>query len=153
MSGRGAWLPLLLAAGIGAGACATGAQRTGALPTGCWYFEQDTVARHLNLPWGVRLSEQALEGWPNLRGLHARQAATLTPEGDADVPFGYWRTLGADSLEIGFPGGGGLVLELEAAPTALHGRAVAVGDVLMPDDRPRIARPVRLTAALCPERA
>ena len=116
-------------------------------PVGCWYFDRDAAATTLNLPWGVRLDSVELTGWPALdaRGGGMR-AATLTAEGTADHPFGYWMTIDGDSIEIGYPAGGGLVLRLAPGETAMTGTARDVGDV-----RPSAATPaVRLTRAQCP---
>ena len=67
---------------------------------------RDAAATTLNLPWGVRLDSVELTGWPALdaRGGGMR-AATLTAEGAADHPFGYWMTIDGDSIEIGYPAG------------------------------------------------
>lgn len=120
-------------------------------PVGCWYFDRDQAATALNLPWGVRLSADTLTGWPRIeaRGV-ARVAATLNPEGEADHPFGYWMTVPDDSIEIGYPGGGGLVLRLARGEMAMAGSARPVGDVLVPGAAPAPLRPVRLTRAQCP---
>lgn len=126
--------------------------------TGCWYFEQTPTG--LRLPWGVRLTDRRLEGWPALNRLEGvRLATTLTAEKEQNHPFGYWRDLAAaDSLEIGYPAGGGLVLELEVQQTdpgrwpVLKGLARPVGDAVALGEDPaeRAARPVRLTHAACP---
>ncbi|HUF12014.1 MAG TPA: hypothetical protein VMN78_02815 [Longimicrobiales bacterium] len=116
-------------------------------PVGCWYFDRDEAAAALNLPWGVRLSADTLTGWPRIE---ARVAATLNPEAEADHPFGYWMTVPDDSIEIGYPGGGGLVLRLARGEMAMAGTARAVGDVLTPGVEPAPLRPVRLTRAQCP---
>lgn len=120
---------------------------------GCWYFERNAGADALNLPWGVRLTADALdENWPAMNGRDARHAATLTTGGDADHPFAYWLASAADSIEVGHPGGRGLVLDLHVSDTSLAGSARAVGDAL-PLDGPaaRSAQAVRLTRARCPE--
>lgn len=120
-------------------------------PIGCWYFDRDEAAAALNLPWGVRLSADLLTGWPRIEALGApRVAATLSPEGEADHPFGYWLVLTSDSIEIGYPAGGGLVLRLAPGDMAMTGNARAVGDVLVPGAEPAPLRPVRLTRAQCP---
>lgn len=144
---------VLLVAGIGlAAACASAPPGASAHdPTGCWYFERDDAARALNLPWGVRLTADTLTGWPAIeRRGGARRAATLTPDGDADHPFGYWMALPGDSIEIGYPGGGGLLLRLAAGDVAMTGEAHALGDVLAPGAPPRPVRTVRLARAQCP---
>lgn len=143
---------LLLAA---ATACASTAQAPAPGLAGCWYFERDDVARSLRLPWGVRLGEDSLAGWPALeRHDGTRVAATLTPDGDADHPFGYWRPLGEDSVEIGYPGGGGYTLRVGVEDQRLEGTVRAVGDARGPgadDSPPPVPQPVALMRALCPE--
>lgn len=120
---------------------------------GCFYFVQDETARSLRLPWGVRLLQDSLEGWPamaNHQGVHS--AATLHPDGDRDHPFGYWRPLAGDSLEIGYPAGGGMVMRLRVGDDELAGTVRPVGDaVSLQEDGRRAPAPVTLTRALCPE--
>lgn len=120
-------------------------------PIGCWYFDRNDAATALNLPWGIRLTGDSLTGWPAIdqRG-GARVAATLTPDGDQGHPFGYWLETSGDSIEVGYPGGGGLVLRLAVSDTALTGIARPVGDALPLEPGPRPDRPVRLTPARCP---
>ena len=120
-------------------------------PVGCWYFEQDAEATALNLPWGVRLAGDALGGFPALaqRG-DARVARTLEAAGEAAQPFGYWLPIEGDSIEIGYPAGGGLVLRVARGDTSMQGSARAVGDVVAPGAAPRPVRSVRLTRAQCP---
>jgi hypothetical protein len=121
---------------------------------GCYYFLRGEVAEQLNLPWGVRLLDRPLEGWPAIqqRG-DVRRATTLTGVDEQNVPFGYWLRTAHDSIEVGYPGGGGLVLELSAADFGLQGRAREVGDALPPPAaRPeRRTHPVELAWARCPE--
>jgi hypothetical protein len=154
----------LLAAGLvvlGAASCATTPPAAPAVPFGCWYFERDAAAERLNLPWGVRLLEDTLTGWPAIQQLPGvRRALTLIDHGEtAAHPFGYWRPVGDDSLEIGYPAGGGLLLRVDAAEASaepgaarLEGTARATGDLLRPDapaadDRP--AQRVVLVRAAC----
>lgn len=119
---------------------------------GCWYFVHDDAARDLRLPWGVRLTDEELQGWPALQQLEGvRRAATLTPSGDADHPFGYWRPLPGDSLLMGYPAGGGLSVRLEVEPSRLVGTARPVGDARPLNPRPAEERAVSLTRARCPE--
>lgn len=128
-------------------ACVTAPAPDPASPVGCWYFQRDAAATALNLPWGVRLDSVELTGWPALdaRGGGSR-AVTLNADGPADHPFGYWMQLESDSIEIGYPAGGGLVLRLAPGDLAMDGTARDVGDV-----RPSSATPaVRLTRAQCP---
>lgn len=116
---------------------------------GCYYFVQDQDARALRLPWGVRLRGHALTGWAGSRSRgEPYGASTLTAEGEQDHPFGYWLETPADSIEVGHPGGGGMVLMLAREGTALTGTARPVGDAGL---EPARVRPVRLTWARCPE--
>ena len=132
------------------GGCVHAPPAATADPLGCWYFDRDASAAALNLPWGVELADEALAGWPALeqRG-GARLARTLTPDGPEDHPFGYWMMEG-DSLEVGYPGGGGLLLLLELGTAELAGVARPLGDAVAPGAAPRTTRPVRLTRAQCP---
>jgi hypothetical protein len=121
----------------------------------CYYFERDAGAEALRLPWGVMLLPDPLEGWPAIQQLPGvRQAATLVGhEQAASFPFGYWRPLGVDSLEIGYPAGGGIVMALEAEPMRLAGVAREVGDALPPGAASAGSRPatrVSLVRAQCP---
>jgi hypothetical protein len=121
---------------------------------GCHFFVQDTVAERLQLPWGVRLLDQPLEGWPVIeRRGDVRVATTLTGREELEFPFGYWIRTHSDSLEIGYPGGGGLLLVLELENGAFRGVARPVGDALEPPailpERRELA--VRLTWARCPD--
>lgn len=132
-------------------ACATSGQ--GAAPdlTGCHYFEQDAQTRALGLPWGIRLTDEPIDGWPLLEGRDARAAWTLTPEAERDHPFGYWLRTAEDSLEVGHPGGGGIVLELTVDGQTLRGTARSAGDVIVLDGPdPSGRRPVSLQRAECP---
>jgi hypothetical protein len=121
---------------------------------GCHYFVRDAVAEQLRLPWGVRLLDQTLEGWPAIqqRG-DVKVATTLTGQEERNFPFGYWLRTAEDSVEIGYPGGGGLVLRLAIENGAFRGTALPVGDVLEPPAaRPeRTPHPVALTWARCPD--
>lgn len=122
---------------------------------GCYYFERDAAAESLRLPWGVRLLADSLTGWPAwAQRPEVRRAVTLVDyEESAAHPFGYWRPLGRDSLEVGYPGGGGLVLRLAVEPARLVGTARPVGDVLRPPGElpaPSV-HPVALLHARCPE--
>jgi hypothetical protein len=123
---------------------------------GCYYFAQDQVGERLNLPWGVRLLDQPLQGWPAIQQRPGvKRATTLTGHEERDVPFGYWIRTARDSVEIGYPAGGGLLLDLAIVDTDLRGSARPVGDALPPPAaRPEPATyPVELTWARCPEDA
>lgn len=144
----GALLP-----GLAAFACvSTPPAQAPATLVGCWYFDRDAAATALNLPWGVRLSGEVLTGWPLVEARGAPHlAATLSPEGEVDHPFGYWMHMPGDSIEIGYPGGGGLVLHLAAGEMAMTGNARAVGDVITLDSQgPPPIRAIRVTRAQCP---
>lgn len=137
---------------LAAAACATTTRSAAQELTGCWYFDRDASADGPRLPWGVRLGEEALEGWPALQQRQAvREALTLTPSGEEDHPFGYWILLEGDSIEIGYPAGGGLVLRLAHEGPRLEGTARPVGDVVRPGESRRVATPVALVRALCPD--
>lgn len=154
---------LVVAGAVAASACASSPRTTG-LQTllGCWRFERDSVARALSLPWGVRFLERRLAGWPAMEGLEdVRAAATLTDSTLArDYPFGYWRlTAGGDSIQMGYPGGGGLVADLafnpgedDATGARLDGTVRGVGDVVPLDSpvRADVRRPVLLAQVGCP---
>ena len=120
-------------------------------PAGCWYFEHDAAAAALNLPWGIRLGGDALEGFASLeqRG-EPRVARTLDSDRERDQPFGYWMAIAGDSVQVGYPAGGGLVLRLARGETAMTGVARPAGDAVAPGAPPRTNTPVRLTRAQCP---
>ncbi|HEX6589432.1 MAG TPA: hypothetical protein VF039_10440 [Longimicrobiales bacterium] len=120
-------------------------------PVGCWYFERDEHAAALNLPWGVRLLGDALQDAP-AHG-DARAARTLEATGEAGFPFGFWAPIAGDSIVIGYPAGGGLLLRLAGGDTSMHGIARPVGDVIAPGATARPDRPVQLSRAQCPEEA
>jgi hypothetical protein len=121
---------------------------------GCHFFIQDETAEHLALPWGVRLLDTPLEGWPAIqqRG-DVYRATTLTGHDEVDFPFGYWIRTANDSLEIGYPAGGGLLLELATHNGSFGGVARGVGDLLPPPGTPPEPRtyPVELIHARCPD--
>ncbi len=136
------------------GACASAQHDLSAQDlAGCYYFERSPTADSLNLPWGVRLSDQPLEGWPAMAQRQARQAATLTPDGDQDFPFAYWLVAESDSVEIGHPGGGALVVRVALDGQRMAGTVRAAGDALQPGAivTSRAPRAVALKHALCPE--
>jgi hypothetical protein len=144
-------IPLLAYAG---GCATTPGPAADALP-GCYYFEQDAAAQALQLPWGVRLTADSLTGWPAIQQRpDVRRAVTLTgTDATATYPFGYWRPLAGDSVEIGYPAGGGLLLRLAIEADGLAGTARPVGDVVA---QPGIVEDaalqrVRLTRARCPD--
>lgn len=137
------------------GACGGLPDRSDPRPiVGCHYFVQDDVARDLQLPWGIRLLDRPLQGWPAMeqRG-EVMRATTLTGHEEVDFPFGYWIATAQDSLEIGYPAGGGIVLELAVANGTMAGQARPVGDAVRPPGAMPAPRrhPVQLTWARCPE--
>lgn len=140
-----------------AAACASACASTGDAPpadlAGCYYFDRDAAAEQLRLPWGVRLLDRPLEGWPAIQQLEGvRVATTLTPDGDVDHPFGFWRPLAGDSVHIGYPAGGGLSLRLAVEAGRMTGTARPVGDALpMGGAADRPLRTVSLMHARCPE--
>jgi hypothetical protein len=136
-----------------ASACVTMTPQTADPLAGCYYFERDVVADTLRLPWGIRLLADSLDGWPAMQQQPGvRRAVTLVgPEQVADFPFGYWRPLADDAVEIGYPAGGGLLLTLEVGATHLTGSARAVGDALpLHGEVDRSAQRVSLMRATCP---
>jgi len=144
-------LVLPIASALLLSGCAHNAQHADAAdPVGCWYFERDDAASTLNLPWGIGLDSSALTGWPALdRRGGARVARTLHAAGPAEHPFGYWLQVG-DSVEVGHPGGGGLLLTLEPGAAVMTGTARPIGDVVAPGSARRSSFAVRLTRAQCP---
>ncbi len=121
---------------------------------GCHYFGQDSVFHQLQLPWGIRLMDRPLEGWPAMQQREGvRRATTLTGVDEVDVPFGYWILAAPDSLEIGYPAGGGLRLRLAIHEGRFSGVAEPVGDAMPPPAARAMqaGHPVELTWARCPE--
>ena len=146
-----ATLPVALVALLLAGACASTSEEPAGMLPGCYYFAQDSVFRELRLPWGVRLEDVALEGWPGMEQRGAKRATPLTGTEEVDHPFGYWIATAPDSVEIGYPAGGGLVLDLIIRPDrGLEGLARPVGDVVRPGAPEPRSRPVDLMWARCP---
>jgi hypothetical protein len=147
----------VIATSLLAGACAGMPEHSEPGPVlGCHYFVQDQAARDLQLPWGVRLHDDALTGWPAIQQRDGvRRATTLTGTGEVDFPFGYWIRTAQDSIELGYPGGGGLLLELAVADTTMRGTARAVGDATPPPAAaPAETRhDVELVRARCPDDA
>lgn len=132
-------------------ACASAGQGSDStIAPGCYYFEQDDVARQLQLPWGIRLLDRPLDGWPAVQQYgDARVATTLTGRDEIDHPFGYWRGLTGDSILVGYPGGGGLSLRLTPDSGGITGTARPVGDATLAPQRPTYT--LRLIHARCPE--
>lgn len=121
----------------------------------CYYFERNEGARTLNLPWGIRLSRDTLgRGWLiTAQREEVRAAETLTGSGTQDHPFGYWWEVpGTDSLEIGYPGGGGIVLDVLWLDSRLEGTAMDAGDVVQPGEfgTPRSKYEITAVWAQCP---
>ncbi|MBW3552114.1 MAG: hypothetical protein KY466_01320 [Gemmatimonadetes bacterium] len=134
-----------------AGACASAGQGSDpAALAGCYYFEQDDLARQLQLPWGIRLLDRPLDGWPAVQQYDdVRVATTLTGQDEVDHPFGYWRPLSGDSILVGYPAGGGLSLRLVPDGGWMVGAVRALGDATLQAQRPD--HPLRLLHARCPE--
>lgn len=124
-------------------------------PRGCYRFEEGEGAEALRLPWGFLLKDQALEGrWPLMERFDSVWAArTLREDGEpTDHPFGYWRITPSDSVEVGHPGGGGVVLVLGEDEEALVGRGRSAGDALPPGAEPdRRAYDIRAVRVDCSE--
>lgn len=121
---------------------------------GCYFFQPDDATRSLRLPDGIRLTASALEGWPAImqRG-GVMVAVTLTDQGPADYPFGYWLLEDDGTVEAGYPAGGGIVLDLDVGRDRLEGTARAVGDVAVYGEQAGTAPwevPVRLERGRCP---
>lgn len=117
---------------------------------GCYQFRWDEGARALGLPWGFELTDEPLEGWPNLED--ARSALTR-PTGDttADHPFGFWRPVAGDSITLGHPGGGGFALTLAPEGDDLVGSGRSTGDLVAPGETPATARhAVTALRVVCP---
>lgn len=133
------------------GACASSPEGTTQQLTGCYYFEQDAVARDLNLPWGVELTADSLTDAPLLRAQeNVRVAVTLLgPDEKGDFPFGYWQVIAEDAIRLGYPGMGGFTADLSVEGDELSGILGGAGDIAS-SSQPRSAR-VRLTRAQCPE--
>lgn len=149
---------LLVLATLATTACASTpdtAAQTASTPElqGCYFFEAGEAVETLRLPRGVRLTDEALEGYPAImsRG-DVKVAVTLRADDVADYPFGYWLWEGDDAVEIGYPAGGGLVLDLAIDGDALDGTARAVGDARLMDADAEGLRPlpVRLEPGDCP---
>lgn len=146
-----------LIGGLSFGVAATCAPRTAeeaSDATACFQFERDAGARALGLPWGAVLEDVPLgEGWPLVSDrAGVRRALTATsPTGRADHPFGYWAPAAGDSVELGHPGGGGLVLTLGRSGQDLIGHGTAVGDAVPLGGRvgPRPPVPVIARRVLC----
>lgn len=134
---------------------AEGAALAQASPAGCYRFEETEGSDALGLPWGVILEEEALgEGWPLMgRFEDVRRARTLASETrTTDHPFGYWRPVPGDSIEIGYPGGGGVTLTVAPTDDGFAGRGRGAGDALRPGEAPgpRPAHPVEGLRVSCP---
>lgn len=115
---------------------------------GCYQFVRDAGAKALGLPWGFVLEDAPLgPGWPLVadRPGVRRAATALSATEREDHPFGYWAPKG-DSIEIGHPGGGGIVLTLGVVGQDLVGRGVAAGDAVPMGSAPGPRAPANVTA-------
>lgn len=98
---------------------------------GCWAFEENEASAALDLPWGLALTGDPV---PGLREPgEDRAAATLDEAGGrSEVPFGSWRPLPGDSVQVGPVAMGSLQLRLAVGEDALTGVARSIGDVAGP---------------------
>lgn len=122
---------------------------------GCYRFQETAGSDALGLPWGVVLEDEPLgEGWPLMdRFEEVHRARTLASETRrADHPFGYWRPIPGDSIEIGYPAGGGVTLTVAPTEGGFAGRGRGAGDAMRPGETPgpRPARPVEAERTPCP---
>lgn len=133
------------------GACASSPDGSAQQIAGCYYFEQDSSARQLNLPWGVELTSDSLDS-PFLQGReNVRTAVTLLgPDETRPYPFGYWQVVADDMIRLGSTGTGGFTADLRVQENELSGILGGVGDAA-PSPEMQSAR-VRLTRAACPDR-
>lgn len=97
----------------------------------CWAFEENEAADALGLPWGLALMGHPV---PELREPGDRRAAaTLDASGTrSEVPFGSWRPLPGDSVQVGPVAMGSLQLRLAVREEGLTGVARSIGDVAGP---------------------
>ena len=148
-----------LCALVGAGlltatACASSPNGAAQGLPGCYFFEPGETTETFRTATGVRLTDQPLEGWPGImRRGNVKVAVTLRREGEADYPFGYWLQESADSVEIGYPSGGVVVLKLVREGDALKGTGYAQGDTWSYGEEPAgpTQFPVRLERGDCPQ--
>lgn len=132
------------------GACASSPEGSAQQIAGCYYFEQDSSARQLNLPWGVQLTADSLDSPFLRRQENVRSAFTLLRPGETrNYPFGYWQVLADDQIRLGYPGMGGFTADLTVQENELTGILGGVGDAA-PSPEMQSAR-VRLTRATCPD--
>ena len=145
---------LLLAAVATALGCASAAPpSTVEELEGCYFFRQDDAARALRLPDGIHLTPRPLEGWPAIMQRGAvKVAVTLSERGPVGYPFGYWLLEDDGSVEVGYPAGGGIVLDLMPGREELQGIARTYGDAIAYGEEPETQEvPVRLERRRCPE--
>ena len=120
---------------------------------GCYQFERNDGERALGLPWGFELEAAPLgPGWPLMAGrADVRRARTATsPTGRDDHPFGYWWESARDSVEVGYPGGGGITLRLGWQSQDLLGQGTSGGDAVPAGGpAPRTSAPVVARRVLC----
>lgn len=121
--------------------------------SGCYRFEQPAGDRKLDLPWGLELLDEPLEGWPGLPEAF-RARSWLTSVEPADHPFAYWMPVEGDSIRTGHPGGGGFDVVLTGPDDEgdLSGHGRPVGDALSPGDTGESPDSARVTArrVACP---
>lgn len=145
---RGRWAGFLLLAL----ATACGPKHPGDLGPGgelCYRFVENEAAAELRLPWGFALSGDSVPGMAEPGG--RRAAATLDGEGArADVPFGAWRPLEGDSVQVGPVVTGSLQLRLAVSDSLLVGQARPIGDVTRPGATRAPVEGVAAEAVSCP---
>jgi hypothetical protein len=137
--GRAALWCVALAAVAGCGGATRADAPTEAVPpaaleegeVGCWAFEENAATEALDLPWGLALMGHPV---PGLREPGDRRAAaTLDGSGTrSEVPFGSWRPLPGDSVQVGPVAMGSLQLRLAVGEEELTGLARSIGDVAGP---------------------
>jgi hypothetical protein len=119
---------------------------------GCWAFEENAASEALDLPWGLALTGDPVRGLREVG--EERSAATLDESGGrSQVPFGSWRPLPGDSVQVDPVAMGSLQLRLAVGEEELTGVARPIGDVAGPWAGPG-ARPVEgvvARAAPCPD--
>ncbi|MDX1675075.1 MAG: hypothetical protein R3314_09805 [Longimicrobiales bacterium] len=149
-----AWRPSCIALAVAAVAvsCASTPDWGPPFP-GCYFFQEGEAVERFRLPAGVRLTDRPLEGWPTVmqRG-DAKVATTLTATGETDHPFAYWLEQPGDSLEVGYPLGGTVALDLAVGDGVLEGTVHSMSDMMSyGGGSPPDPMAVRLERGHCPD--
>ncbi len=135
-------------------ATACGPKRPGELKPGgelCYRFVEGEAASTLRLPWGFALSGDSIPGMSDPGDRLA--AATLAEDGvRSDVPFGAWRPLEGDSVQVGPVVTGSLQLRLSVSDSLLSGQARPIGDVAGPGTDRAALESVTAATVACPAR-